>query len=110
MKTLYVIFAALLLSAAWYLGANSGNSNTTENYASARYALIEAEINISNVMNSGGLSNNVQKSLFKLDTVTGRVWVLQLALNGTGDPTVRSAVWAQVQDSGIFFPNGNPQE
>lgn len=112
MKTLYIIIVVLaMISGAWYLAANSGNSmNTTQNYTPSRYALLEADVNISNVMNSGGLNNNVQKTVLKVDTLTGRVWVLQLAVNGTGDPTVRSAVWAQVQDSGIFFPNGPPQD
>ena len=109
MKTLFVIIAVMLISGAWYLGANTGNSmNTTQTYSASRYALLEADVNIANVMNSGGLSNNVQKTVLKLDTLTGNVWVLQLAVNGTGDPTVRSAVWTQVQNSGTFYPNGQP--
>jgi hypothetical protein len=107
MKTVYMIaIAAVLLAAAWLWGQNS----TTQNYEPARFVLLAAEVNISNVINSGGFAQNVQKSVLKLDTRTGEVWLLQAAVNGPGDPTVRSAVWAKVTNSGPFFPSGPPME
>ena len=97
--------AAAVLFCVW-LGAQS--TGTSPNYSPARYALIQGSVTISNITDSGGMSNNIQQCMFKLDTRTGETWVVQLAVNGAGDPTVGSAVWAKVQDSGKFYPNGPP--
>lgn len=98
------VAAAALLSV--WLGAQS--TGTTQNYSPARYALVQGSVTISNITDSGGMSNNIQQCMFKLDTRTGETWVVQLAVNGAGDPTVRSAVWAKVQNTGTFYPNGPP--
>ena len=98
------VAAAALLSV--WLGAQS--TGTTQNYSPARYALVQGSVTISNITDSGGMSNNIQPCMFKLDTRTGETWVVQLAVNGAGDPTVRSAVWAKVQNTGTFYPNGPP--
>lgn len=97
--------AAAALLCVW-LGAQS--TGTTQNYSPARYALVQGSVTISNITDSGGMSNNIQQCMFKLDTRTGETWVVQLAVNGAGDPTVRSAVWAKVQNTGTFYPNGPP--
>lgn len=96
------IFAAIVCCC---LGAQGAGS---QGYIPARFALIQGSLSVSNIVNSGGTSHNVQQCILKLDTRTGDVWVLQLAVNGSGDPTVRSAVWAKVNDSGAFYPNGAP--
>ena len=107
MKTIYVIaIASVILAAVWLRGQNS----STQSYEAARFALLAAEMNISNVINSGGFSQNVQKCVLKLDTRTGEVWILQAAVNGPSDPTVRSAVWAKVSGTGSFYPMGAPMQ
>ena len=107
MKTIYVIaIAAVILAAVWLRGQNS----STQSYEAARFALLAAEVNISNVVNSGSFAQNVQKCVLKLDTRTGDVWILQAAVNGPGDPTVRSAVWAKVSGPGPFYPMGAPMQ
>ena len=51
-------------------------------------------------------NGNEQKVMFKVDTTTGQVWVLQLGIVAPNDPTVNSAVWAPVSNSGGFTPFG----
>ena len=103
MKIFYIIFAAGVLLLCLYLGAQG---QSTQSFEPARYALLGTELSISNVVNSDG--KNLQKCVLKLDTRTGEVWLLQAAVNGPGDPTVRSAVWSKVSPSGTFYPMGNP--
>ena len=105
MKYLYIAAALGALLGCFWLSAQN---DTTQDFQQSRFALLSAELNISNITGSGGISNNVQKSVLKLDTKTGEVWVLQLTVNGTGDPTVRSAVWAKVSNSGPYYPSGPP--
>ena len=103
-------FCILLAAAAVLLFIRhlAAESTTSQEFAPGRYALLEASVNVSSVMNSGVFDRGVQKTVLKIDTRTGQVWVLQLAVNGVGDPTVCSAVWAKVQDQGTFYRNGPP--
>lgn len=109
MKTLLLTAALIAALFCFWLGAQSLETGTgTENYIPSRFALMQGSLSVSNITNSGGISNNIQQCILKLDTRTGETWVLQLAVNGTGDPTVRSAVWAKVENSGTFYPAGPP--
>ena len=101
-KIFYIAAAAAALFFCFWLGAQGGESS--QSFEPSRYALLAAEMNIANVMNSDG--GNAQKCVLKLDTRTGEVWMLQAAVNGPYDPTVRSAVWAKVANTGTFSPNG----
>ena len=105
MKTVLITAAVLAALFCCWLGAQGTG---TQDYVPARYALFQGNLSVSNVTNTGGFSHNIQQCVFKLDTRTGEVWVLQLAVNGMGDPTVRSAVWAKTSNVGIFYPNGSP--
>ncbi|MBO5791051.1 MAG: hypothetical protein J6S54_01090 [Lentisphaeria bacterium] len=106
MKLFLIIAAAGAALLCFWLGAAQGTG--TENYLPSRFALMQGSLSISNITDSGGMSHNIQQCILKLDTRTGEVWLLQVAVNGSGDPTVRSAVWAKVQNSGTFYPNGPP--
>jgi hypothetical protein len=100
----FALFAAAAAFCLW-LGAQENNS---ANYVPSRYVIVQGALNVSNITTSGGFSQNIQQCVFKLDTRSGEVWVLQLAVNGDNDPTVRSAVWSKVENSGKFYPNGPP--
>jgi len=107
MKTICAVTTAVaVLLFVRQLAAGSGG---TQGYEPSRFALMEASANVSYVANSGGMNQNVQKIVLKLDTRTGQVWVLQLAVNGSGDPTVCGAVWAKVEDRGRFGHNAPPE-
>ena len=66
---------------------------TTQSYIPARYALETAEINV-NMQQPYG--NNTQKMLFKLNTATGEVWVMQLSTISITNPQILSAGWVKV--------------
>ena len=106
MKTLCVLLAAAAV--LLFIRHLAAENTTTQEVVPARYALLEASVNVSSVLNSGNFDQGIQKTVLKIDTRTGQVWVLQLAVNGVGDPTVCSAVWAKVQDRGTFYRNGPP--
>lgn len=102
MKIFYIAaVAAALFFCIWLKAQGDGG---TQSFEPARYALMAAEMNVADVVNSDG--SNMQKCVLKLDTRTGEVWLLQAAVNGPQDPTVRSAVWAKVANSGTFYPTG----
>jgi len=88
------------------LPARADNTNS-QLYPSGRYALVEGQINVSNVQQGG--QANIQRVMLKVDTSTGQVWALQLCVNSSDDPTVRSAVWAPVLNQGTFSANGQGQ-
>ena len=71
----------------------------------------DAEIDVSVSVPNGPVQE--QKVMFKIDTVTGDVWVLQLTVNGQNDPTFAAANWVKVQHGSIKQPsngnNNNPQ-
>jgi hypothetical protein len=41
--------------------------------------------------------SNTQKMLFKVDTVTGDVWTLQVSTRSHVNPEIQSANWVKVQ-------------
>ncbi len=68
-------------------------------FSPARFALVEGSVNVG-MQQSNGLQKSEQKAMFKVDTMTGQVWVLQLSVTASNDPTVQSAVWAPVSNPG----------
>ena len=105
MKTFYIAAAAVLLLFCAWLGAQSA---TSQEFVPAHYALMQGDLSVAFTNGNGVSGLNIQKCVFKVDTRTGETWVLQLTIGGAGDPTVKSAVWAKVANSGIFYPNGPP--
>ncbi len=95
--------AALGIYATVPAGAAAEDSQT---FSPSRYALVEGEVNVG-ILQNPGAAGNVQKALFRVDTVSGQVWVLQLSVVAFNDPTVTSAVWAPVSNSGTYQPVGN---
>lgn len=102
------VAAVALLAVGIYtsLPAQADNSGNSQLFTPGRYALVEGEINVATLSQPGGRNSNEQKVMFKVDTTTGQVWVLQLGIVAPNDPTVNSAVWAPVSNSGGFTPFG----
>lgn len=73
----------------------------TQIFAPARFALTEAEINVAQLQ---GTSSSLQKVMFKIDTATGQVWALQLAVQGPNNPSVVSASWVPVANQSVQTP------
>ncbi len=93
------LLAGVAISAAF---AQDGDSQV---FSPARFALVEANINVA-MLQPGGSGSNQQRVLTRLDTRTGQVSILQLTVNGPGNPTVQSAVWAPVQAGGQYSISG----
>ena len=79
-------------------------AQTTQTFAPSRFALEAAEVNVKQLQPSG---KNRQKMLFKIDTVTGQVWVLQVSATGDVDPYVTEAAWKKVESA---LPAQTPQQ
>jgi len=79
-------------------------SQTTQAFAPNRFALEAAEVNVKNLQPSG---RNRQKMLFRIDTLTGQVWVLQVAATGDVNPYVTEAAWKKVESA---LPRQNFQQ
>ena len=90
--------ALLLVAAATPLAAG-GAAADTQLYTPARYALIAAEVDAASLQAGSGGELGRRQVLVRLDTVTGRCWVLQLKVAGAQDPQVLAANWAAVNEA-----------
>lgn len=84
--------------------AAAQGAQTTQAFAPSRFALEAAEVNVKQLQAAG---KNRQKMLFKIDTVTGQVWVLQVSARGDVDPYVTEAAWKKVESA---LPAPAPQQ
>jgi len=98
------------VSAALPLAAGGGAD--TQLFTPARYALVAAEVDTASLQPGTGGPTGRRQVLVKLDTVSGRCWVLQLAVAGADNPTVIGASWAAVAEAvsnpRAAMPGGNP--
>ena len=85
-------------AAAAPLAAGDSAANT-QIFIPARYALVAAAIDTASLQPGSGGELGRRQVLVKLDTVTGRCWILQLAVDGAGNPTVTGANWAAVSEA-----------
>lgn len=74
--------------------ARAQSEQTTQSFRAGRFALETAEVNVKMLQPSG---QNTQKMLFKVDTVTGDVWALQVSSRSNVNPDIQSANWVKVQ-------------
>lgn len=77
--------------------------DSTQTYGGSRYALINAPVLVTSQMDGNTTTAN---GLFKIDTATGKIWVLQMAIFSNQTPKIMSAdfIPAETLDS-----NPNPQ-
>lgn len=96
-SVLWVIAVTTAVAAAvtviGFFPARAQSAQTTQTFRPARFALEVAEINVKMQQTHG---ENTQKRLFKIDTVTGEVWTLQLTTSSYVDPQVISVNWIKV--------------
>lgn len=100
MKKLMIIggIAAAVLVAAGILTslpAQADSSSDSQLFNAGRYALVAAEVDTLTLQQG---VNNEQQVILKIDTVTGKVWVLQITTGGPNNAQVNSAVWQPVTD------------
>ena len=86
-------FSAVVAVIAFF-PARAQSAQTTQTFRPGRFALEMAEINIKMQIPH---KENTQKMLFKVDTVTGEVWALQIAVRSFINPEILSAGWYKVR-------------
>ena len=77
-----------------FFPARAQSAQTTQTFRDGRFALETAEISVKMLQPYG---SNTQKMLFKVDTVTGDVWALQVSTRSHVNPEIQSANWVKVQ-------------
>ena len=110
MKGYWMAAAALAGAAAACAMKTHASDDNSQLFRPARYALVAADVDAA--MLSGGDSNasGSRKALFKLDSTTGEVWVLQLSVVGGNNPQVTDANWYPVRKGKVKTdPNADAQ-
>ncbi len=77
-----------------FFPARAQSAQTTQTFRGGRFALETAEVSVKMLQPYG---TNTQKMLFKVDTVTGDVWALQVSTRSHVNPEIQSANWVKVQ-------------
>ena len=77
-----------------FFPAKAQSAQTTQSFRAGRFALETAEVSVKMLQPYG---SNTQKMLFKVDTVTGDVWTLQVSTRSHVNPEIQSANWVKVQ-------------
>ena len=99
--------AVLALVLAGTLGVRAADNNS-QLFTPARYALLAAPVDVALIQGAGSAgTGHTRQAVFKMDTVTGDVWVLQMTVMGGNDPKVNSANWHHVRQSGRGNANSN---
>ena len=69
------------------------NANS-QDFTPSRYVVVAADVNV--LSPQMGSSGKLQSVMLKLDTVTGRAWILQIHVMGGNEPKVRQSSWHEV--------------
>lgn len=88
-----------------FFPARAQSAQTTQSFRTGRFALEMAEINVRRLQPHG---ENTQKMLFKVDTVTGEVWALQVSTRSFINPDITSANWVKVRTNSFQVPQIQP--
>ena len=86
--------AAMTVIAFYPARLTAQGAQTTQAFTPNRFALEAAEVNVKQLRPEGKCR---QKMLFKIDTLTGQVWVLQVSSIGQVNPHVTEAAWKKVE-------------
>ena len=91
-STVVMIIILILLSLMIPLcNAQVGNS---QEYSPSRYVIVAAQINV--LSPRMGADHDTQYVMVKMDTVTGKTWILQMDVAGGNNPKVRSSSWHEL--------------
>ncbi len=101
MKKHYLIPAAIimiiLLLIAVLVPESSAQTGNSQEFTPSRYAVIAAEVSVFSPQTiNQGFGSDKQNVIVKLDTVTGRTWILQLDVAGNNDPKIRHSFWREL--------------
>jgi len=91
-KNWWILIALALLGnlgCLLLMGKDASMQATTQPYVQSRYALLNGPV----LGTSQNLAPVVQNALFRIDTVTGQVWVLQIQIQDVSNPQVLKALF-----------------
>jgi hypothetical protein len=89
-----VIMIVILLMLSFMIPLCSAQVGNSQDFTPSRYVIVAAQVNVSSPQ-MGGLQNT-QYVIVKLDTVTGKSWILQLDVAGGNDPKVNHSMWKEL--------------
>lgn len=82
--------------------AEGESAGSSETFTSSRYALLNAPVLVYSRSNDNEV---VQDAVFKIDTMTGQIWVLQMSIVANNNPVIISANFVPVTDqAGVTQP------
>ena len=97
MKHFLIIAAGIIATIALLtllIPSGKAQSSNSQNYQPSRYVIVAAQVNVISPGING--SHDTQYVLVKLDTLTGKSWILQLDVAGGDAPRVRQSAWKEL--------------
>lgn len=86
--SIIVLLSIILIPKAVAQNANS------QDFSPSRYVVVAADVNV--LSPQMGSSGKLQSVMLKLDTITGRAWILQIHVIGGNEPKIRQSSWHEV--------------
>ena len=97
MKHFLIIAADIIATIALLtllIPSGKAQSRNSQNYQPSRYVIVAAQINV--LSPRMGADHDTQYVMVKMDTVTGKTWILQMDVAGGNNPKVRSSSWHEL--------------
>lgn len=106
MKKFYLIgactaIAAIISLLVVFIPASTAQNVNSQDFTPSRFVVIAADINV--LSPQMGNIGKIQSVILKMDTMTGKAWILQVHVMGGNEPKVRSSSWHEV---GLVRKNG----
>lgn len=90
------LFASLFAAGMLAVTVSAAESNGTQTFTPARFALLSAPVLVQTMTNQAQMLN--QQAMFRIDTQTGQVWMLQVVVQSDVSPLIVNAVWVPVTE------------
>ncbi|MBO7328153.1 MAG: hypothetical protein J6W00_05200 [Lentisphaeria bacterium] len=99
MKKFYLIgictaLAAVISLLLIFIPESTALSTDSQNFTPSRFVVIAADINV--LSPQMGNNGKIQSVVLKMDTMTGKAWILQVQVMGGNEPKVRTSSWHEV--------------
>lgn len=88
------VIAAAVAAVVFAIPEASAQSGNSQEFVKERFVLVAAQVNVFSP--EMGAANDTQYVMVRMDTVTGRSWILQLDVAGGNAPKVRRSVWHEL--------------
>lgn len=92
--SIMAIIVIVLLLCVLLLPTGNAQTGNSQEFTPSRFVITAAEINVLSPQMNG--SNATQNVLVKMDTLTGKSWILQLEVAGGNEPRIRNSAWREL--------------